>query len=86
MKSHILGSIPAIDSWFRGEYADGRRKGNGESRRLRHGRQETPLRQNHGTDYRTVYNLSEPEDSVFIVSTRQSGNQMSLHYDDYAEG
>ncbi len=42
---------------------------------------ERPFAQNHGA----VYDLGEPEASVFIISTGQSGNPLSPHYDDYAE-
>ena len=46
---------------------------------------ERPLAQNHGAGYRAVYDLAEPERSVFVVSTGQSGNPLSSHYEDYAE-
>ena len=46
---------------------------------------ERPLAQNHGAGYRAVYDLAEPERSVFVISTRQSSNPLSSHYEDYAE-
>ena len=46
---------------------------------------ERPLVQNHGAVYRAVYDLGNPERSVFIMSTGQSGNPLSGRYDDYAE-
>ena len=33
-----------------------------------------PFAQNHGAGYRAVYDLADPERSVFVVSTGQSGN------------
>ena len=47
--------------------------------------EERPLAQNHGAGYRAVYDLAEPERSVFVISTGQSGNPLSSHYEDYAE-
>ena len=32
-----------------------------------------------------VYDFGQPERSVFVVSTGQSGNPLSSHYEDYAE-
>ena len=43
-----------------------------------------PLAQNHGAGYRAIYDLGRPERSVFVVSTGQSGNPLSSHYEDYA--
>jgi penicillin amidase len=36
----------------------------------------------HGGAYRAVYDLANPEASQFIISTGQSGNAFSPHYDD----
>ena len=47
--------------------------------------EERPFAQNHGAGYRAVYDLAEPERSVFVISTGQSGNPLSSHYEDYAE-
>ena len=47
--------------------------------------EEHPLAQNHGAGYRAVYDLGYPERSVFVISTGQSGNPLSSHYEDYAE-
>ena len=46
---------------------------------------ERPLAQNLGAGYRAVYDLGRPERSVFVVSTGQSGNPLSSHYENYAE-
>ena len=43
--------------------------------------EERPLAQNHGAGYRAVYDLGYPERSVFVVSTGQSGNPLSSHYE-----
>jgi penicillin amidase len=36
----------------------------------------------HGAGYRGIYDLSEPDRSLYIISTGQSGNPFSPHYDD----
>jgi penicillin G amidase len=36
----------------------------------------------HGSGYRAVYDLADPEKSIFIISTGQSGNPYSPHYGD----
>ncbi|WP_265502245.1 penicillin acylase family protein [Paracoccus beibuensis] len=37
-----------------------------------------------GAGYRGVYDLADPDSSVFIISTGQSGHPFSRHYDDMA--
>ncbi len=39
----------------------------------------------HGATYRGVYDFADPESSVFITSTGQSGHPLSRHYDDLGE-
>ena len=46
---------------------------------------ERPLAQNHGAGYRAIYDFGQPERSVFVIGTGQSGNPLSSHYEDYAE-
>ncbi len=36
----------------------------------------------HGAGYRGVYDMADPEASVFVISTGQSGHPLSRHYDD----
>lgn len=38
-----------------------------------------------GAAYRGVYDLADPDSSVFVISTGQSGHPLSRHYDDMAE-
>lgn len=38
-----------------------------------------------GATYRGVYDLADPDSSVFVISTGQSGHPLSRHYDDMAE-
>jgi penicillin amidase len=39
----------------------------------------------HGAGYRGVYDFADPDSSVFITSTGQSGHPLSRHYDDLAQ-
>ncbi len=38
-----------------------------------------------GPGYRGVYDLADPDSSVFVIATGQSGHPLSRHYDDLAE-
>ena len=38
-----------------------------------------------GAGYRGVYDLADPDSSVFVISTGQSGHPLSRHYDDLSE-
>ena len=44
-----------------------------------------PFRNVTGAGYRGVYDLADPDSSVFVISTGQSGHPLSRHYDDLAE-
>ncbi|MCB2110546.1 MAG: penicillin acylase family protein [Defluviimonas sp.] len=39
----------------------------------------------NGAGYRGVYDFADPDSSVFIISTGQSGHPLSRHYDDMSE-
>ena len=39
----------------------------------------------HAAAYRGVYDLADPDSSVFIIATGQSGHPLSRHYDDLGE-
>lgn len=44
-----------------------------------------PFENVHGAGYRGVYDFADPDSSVFIISTGQSGHPLSRHYDDLGE-
>jgi penicillin amidase len=44
-----------------------------------------PYINTHGAGYRGVYDFADPDSSVFIISTGQSGHPFSRHYDDMGE-
>ena len=85
MKSRILGEFPAIGSWFEIDMPTGGEKETVKAGGFDVADEERPFAQNHGAGYRAVYDLADPERSVFVISTGQSGNPLSSHYEDYAE-
>ena len=46
------------------------------------GEDPEPFLNVHGAGYRGVYDFADPDSSVFILSTGQSGHPLSRHYDD----
>ncbi|MDM7458875.1 MAG: penicillin acylase family protein, partial [Paracoccus sp. (in: a-proteobacteria)] len=46
------------------------------------GRAPTPFAADRGAGFRGVFDLADPDSSVFIISTGQSGHPLSRHYDD----
>ncbi|MDG1280810.1 MAG: penicillin acylase family protein [Pseudorhodobacter sp.] len=51
-------------------------------RGLTSGKDPEPFLNVHGAGYRGVYDFADPDSSVFILSTGQSGHPLSRHYDD----
>lgn len=51
-------------------------------RGLTSGEGEKPFQNVHGAGFRGVYDFADPESSVYIISTGQSGHPLSRHYDD----
>jgi penicillin amidase len=49
------------------------------------GRGPEPFMNVHGAGYRGVYDFADPDSSVFITSTGQSGHFLSRHYDDLGD-
>lgn len=39
----------------------------------------------HAAGYRAVYDFADPDASVYVISTGQSGHFLSRHYDDFAQ-
>jgi penicillin G amidase len=46
---------------------------------------EEPFQNVHSAGYRGVYDFADPDSSVFISATGQSGHLLSRHYDDLGE-
>jgi penicillin amidase len=80
-KDQVFGGFPIIGDFFNREVEmDG---GPFTLLRADHAMQsERPYAAIHGAGYRGIYDLAEPERSLYIISTGQSGNLFSPHYDD----
>ena len=80
----VLGDIPGLNwvvnirqSTSGGDFTlqRGKSKGTGDN----------PFLNTHGAGYRGVYDFADPDSSVFIIGTGQSGHPLSRHYDDLGE-
>ncbi len=54
-------------------------------RGLTSGTDPDPFLNVHGAGYRGVYDFADPDSSVFIIATGQSGHPLSRHYDDLGD-
>jgi penicillin amidase len=80
----VLGSVPFIHY-----FVNIRQSTSGGDDTLMRGRTkglgENPYQNVHGGGYRGVYDFADPESSVFIIATGESGHPLSRHYDDLSE-
>ncbi|MBZ0129954.1 MAG: penicillin acylase family protein [Rhodobacteraceae bacterium] len=79
-----LGAIPLL-GWF----VNIRQSTSGGDNTLLRGQTkgtgDNPYLNVHGAGYRGVYDFADPDSSVFIIATGQSGHFLSRHYDDLAQ-
>ncbi len=77
----VLGGVPVL-RWF----VNIRQSTSGGDFTLQRGRTAgtgpEPFQNVHSAAYRGVYDFADPDSSVFITSTGQSGHPLSRHYDD----
>ncbi|MCV2865763.1 penicillin acylase family protein [Albidovulum sediminicola] len=80
----VLGKMPVL-KWF----VNIRQSTSGGDNTLLRGKtagtEPEPFLNVHGAGYRGVYDFADPDSSVFILSTGQSGHPLSRHYDDLSE-
>jgi penicillin amidase len=80
----VLGDQPILN-WF----VNIRQSTSGGDHTLRRGRTKgsgpRPFLNVAGAGYRGVYDFADPDSSVFIIATGQSGHPLSRHYDDLGE-
>lgn len=80
----VLGEVPLLRY-----FVNIRQSTNGGDntlqRGLTRGEGPDPFQNVHGAGYRGVYDFADPDSSVFITSTGQSGHFLSRHYDDMAQ-
>lgn len=80
----VLGTAPLL-GWF----VNIRQSTSGDDHTLMRGVTlgdgPNPYLNVHAAAYRGVYDFADPDSSVFIISTGQSGHPLSPHYDDLGE-
>ena len=80
----VLGTVPLLR-----QFVNIRQSTSGGDNTLLRGRtkgsDDNPFHNVHGAGYRGVYDFADPNSSVFISSTGQSGHFLSRHYDDMAQ-
>jgi penicillin amidase len=80
----VLGKVPVLRY-----FVNIRQSTSGGDQTLMRGRMAgdgaNPYRNVHGAAYRGVYDLGDPDSSVFVISTGQSGHFLSRHYDDLGQ-
>ncbi len=80
----VLGEVPVLRNFvnIRQSTSGG---DNTLQRGLTSGQGRNPFHNVHGAGYRGVYDFADPNSSVFVISTGQSGHFLSRHYDDLAQ-
>lgn len=80
----VLGEVPVLRY-----FVNIRQSTSGGDHTLMRGRTKgtapNPFFSVHGAGYRGVYDFADPDSSVFVSSTGQSGHFLSRHYDDLAQ-
>ena len=80
----VLGNIPVLRY-----FVNIRQSTSGGDNTLLRGRTSgkgrNPFENVHGAGYRGVYDFADPDSSVFVSSTGQSGHFLSRHYDDLSQ-
>ncbi len=77
----VLGEVPVL-RWLVNIHQSTSGGDNTLLRGLTSGTAPRPFTNIHGAGYRGVYDFADPDSSVFIISTGQSGHPLSRHYDD----
>ena len=80
----VLGTVPVLRY-----FVNIRQSTSGGDYTLLRGRtsgsEPEPYLNVHGAGYRGVYDFADPDSSVFVTATGQSGHMLSRHYDDLGE-
>lgn len=80
----VLGDVPVLRY-----FVNIRQSTSGGDNTLMRGRTKgtgaNPYLNVHGGGYRGVYDFADPDSSVFVISTGQSGHPLSRYYDDLSE-
>ncbi|WP_437905384.1 penicillin acylase family protein [Sorangium sp. So ce327] len=81
----VLGGVPVLSRWFDVEVASA-----GDNHTINLGGysigdEDGPFVSRSGPGFRAIYDLGDPERSVFMLSTGQSGHPLSPRYRDFGE-
>ncbi|PSL17332.1 penicillin acylase family protein [Shimia abyssi] len=80
----VLGDVPLLRF-----FVNIRQSTSGGDNTLQRGRTsgkgDNPFQNVHAAGYRGVYDFADPDSSVFVISTGQSGHFLSRYYDDMAQ-
>ncbi|WP_375258105.1 penicillin acylase family protein, partial [Citreimonas sp.] len=80
----VLGEVPVLKY-----FVNIRQSTSGGDHTLMRGRTSgedpEPFHNVHGAGYRGVYDFDDPNSSVFVIATGQSGHFLSRHYDDLGQ-
>ena len=83
-KHQTLGNVPVLRS-----LVNIRQSSSGGDQTLLRGQSTgtgpEPYANVHAAGFRAVYDFSDPDSSLFVISTGESGHPLSRHYDDLAE-
>jgi penicillin G amidase len=80
----VLGKTPVL-KWFVNIRQSTSGGDNTMMRGVTSGEGDNPYANVHGVSYRGVYDFADPDSSVFVIPTGQSGNPLSRYYDDMGE-
>ena len=80
----VLGDVPVL-KWFVNIRQSTSGGDNTLMRGVTSGDPAHPFENVHGAGYRGVYDFADPDSSIFITATGQSGHFLSRHYDDLGE-
>jgi len=80
----VLGNIPLL-GWLVNIRQSTSGSDNTLMRGVTAGAGENPFANVHAAGYRAVYDLADPDSSVFVIATGQSGHPLSRYYDDLSE-
>ncbi|OSP55263.1 penicillin acylase family protein [Pseudoruegeria sp. SK021] len=80
----VLGSIPVLN-WMVNIRQSTSGGDNTLDRGLTSGTGPNPFQNVHAAGYRGVYDMADPDSSVFVISTGQSGHPLSRFYDNLGD-
>ncbi len=80
----VLGEVPILN-WFVNIHQSTSGGDNTLLRGRTSGLDPEPFQNVHAAGYRGVYDFADPDSSVFITATGQSGHPLSRYYDDLGE-